>query len=133
MNRFFCFIFLLIFFLSGCWNGQVYNRVKLYELGRKVDSKLSFVNKESSDFGTRGLSCLSYGRYCQEVFALRHKGIPFIFVKYEDEERALRAAEVIDAYVTRNWLLDWVTGEPVLEKFVKKAWGAKRAGSVKSF
>ena len=46
---------------------------------------------------------------------------------YDDQKDALKAAKRIKGYVSRNWVLDEVRGEPVLERFVVKYLKAKKA------
>jgi hypothetical protein len=53
------------------------------------------------------------------------------FLYYENKTDALIAAKRIKGYVSRNWVLDDVSGEPVLEKFSKKFLGATLASEIK--
>ena len=124
----FFIIFLMGILLSGCWYEKTYSKEDLYKIGKKKDSQLNFTKRD--DIVESILSCHSYGRYCQSVFSLSYRGVSFICVEYGDAQRALEVAEIINAYVVRNWLLDHVTGEPILERFVQGAWGAKKVKSL---
>lgn len=47
-------------------------------------------------------------------------------IQFEKAEQACKAAKIVSQYYAKNWLFDQVNNEPVLESFVKEAFGAKK-------
>ncbi|MCY4644016.1 MAG: hypothetical protein OXB88_05305 [Bacteriovoracales bacterium] len=111
--------------LVGCLGQTHYSKGDLYELGKGDDPKLEII---VADKVGEGPHCRDYGQGCRGAFMVKHRGLTFICVQYEGPKEALRFARFIDAYVVRNWLLDDVAGEPVLEEFVERAFKARRPG-----
>lgn len=96
----------------------------MYKLGKKIDPKLELVLPKDIDSGVK---CSQYGTGCLGGVEVKHRDISMIFVEYENSKQSLDFAKTIGAYHIRNWLIDDVQGEPVLEEFVKKAFQAKLA------
>ena len=116
---------LLLYFLSGCGEKR-YTRLELLAEGLKSDSRLEILPPKEMGAWAR---CLDYGEGCQETMTMSHRGITFICVRYEKSKQAIRFGQSIDGLIVRNWLLDDVTGEPILEEFARRAWMAKKARS----
>ena len=74
--------------------------------------------------------CQDYGEGCKGVFVIKHRNVSMICVEYQSPEQAIRFGQSIDAYIVKNWILDDVSGEPVLEEFVQKALQGKKARSL---
>jgi len=53
--------------------------------------------------------------------------IELLVIQYNTPKSACLAAKVIGQWYARNWLLDDVTNEPVLESYVTKVFSAKKA------
>tara|TARA_A100001015_G_C14807302_1_gene639410 strand:- start:241 stop:588 length:348 start_codon:yes stop_codon:yes gene_type:complete len=73
------------------------------------------------------IKCRKYGPGCLTGITFLVRGVAMIFVRFDTEKNARRAAIKINAYYSRNWLFDDVLGEPILEDFVIRAFGAIRA------
>jgi hypothetical protein len=66
------------------------------------------------------VSCLSYPEGCLSAHIFQLQKLDFIALEYDSHSNAERAAKRINGYVVENWVFDDVTGEPVLEKILKK-------------
>ena len=55
------------------------------------------------------------------------KKIELLVLQYVTPRQACEAAKTINQWYARNWLLDDVTNEPVLESYVQKVFSAKKA------
>lgn len=115
-------VILTLVFAFACSNDEIYTRENLYNMGTKVDPNLKIVLPKDL---ASGVKCSNYGEGCIRGFEVQHRELSMIFVEYEKPEQAQKFAETVNAYVTRNWLIDDVYGEPVLEDFVKKALKAR--------
>ena len=109
--------------LVSCGNDMHYTRRQFYQLGRAHDPNFSVVVDEEMRDWAR---CFDYGQGCVETFTAIYQGVSFVCVQYERAEQAQYSARALNAYLVKNWLLDQVRGEPTLEQFVIKAWGATR-------
>ena len=114
----------LLTLLLGCGENLRYNKFELYQLGQHHDPELKIMLPESIK---KGLDCQHYGAGCLGVFKIKHREVAMICVEYQKADQALAFGQTIDSYVVKNWLFDQVTGEPILEKFVHKAFAAQRA------
>ncbi|MFN8370740.1 MAG: hypothetical protein U0T83_08985 [Bacteriovoracaceae bacterium] len=72
------------------------------------------------------VSCEDYGPECLLAIKLKVKDLNFDVIQFESLDVALRHAKKIDGYYYMNFVFDEVTGEPVLEKYIKEAFGAVR-------
>ncbi len=116
------FIITLFLILLGCSEENIYTKEELYKMGIKVDPNLKIVLPKDI---ASGVKCTSYGEGCLRGFEVQHLELSMLFVEFESHEQAKAFAKTINGYVAKNWLIDDVYGEPVLEDFVKKAFGAK--------
>lgn len=93
----------------------------MFKRAKKADPKAKILlPKTMGD----GIKCEDYGVGCIAGHTVLIKGLEMIAVEFEKPEQAKLAAVVVDGYYFKNWLLDDVNGEPVLEKFVKKTYDA---------
>ena len=116
----------LLWLLWSCGESSRYSRRELFQLGRKYDPRLEILRpKKMGDW----IRCFDYGRGCVNTLIMEYRGVTFICVRYEEAAQAIRFGRSIDAYIVKNWLLDDVSGEPVLEEFVQRAWRGKKAKS----
>ena len=53
--------------------------------------------------------------------------VELLVLQYETPRQACLAAKEVNQWYARNWLLDDVTNEPVLESYVAKIFSAKKA------
>jgi hypothetical protein len=53
--------------------------------------------------------------------------VELLVIQYKTPKQACLAAKAIGQWYARNWLLDDVTNEPVLESYVAKIFDAKKA------
>lgn len=123
MKNLFLLIPLLIFLFS-CTK-EIYSPENLFDLLRKGDPDLTAVTAEA--FGTNIVSCDEYKPSCKNVFIVKIKELEVIFLQYDNSEDAFKSANYMDGFVVRNWAIDEVSGEPVLEAFMMKYLGARKA------
>ena len=79
-----------------------------------------------------GVKCTNYAKGCISGHEIKVRKVIMIAVEYEKEEQACADALRLDQYCKFNWLFDDVHGEPVLEDFVVKAFGAVRPSQHKT-
>jgi peptide deformylase len=108
---------------ASCTKELKYTKEELYRIATKADPSVSFVLPKSI---TEGISCADYGEGCLSGHTVSVKNLELIAVEYMTEEQAKFAAIKYRGYYVRNWLLDDVTGEPILEKFVSEKLQAKK-------
>lgn len=100
-----------------------FSKVDIITLTKKIDENSKLIIPKDMESGVK---CSDYGDACRGGYKARVLNLEMIFVEFDSAEAADAMAIKIDAYTARNWLFDDVTGEPVLERFVVKAFDAKR-------
>ena len=108
---------------ASCTKEVRYNREELYKMAKKADPTLSFVLPRTMQ---EGVNCADYPAGCIAGHTVKVQGLEMIVVEFVDEDHAIVAAKKLRGYYLRNWLLDDVTGEPKLEKFVVEKLEAKK-------
>lgn len=112
-------------FLTSCSEKEpVWGPVDLYKLAQEEDPKSSAVLTDLAD--TEANLCLKfkYGDGCQKVIRATILGLEVIFVEFMNTEQAKNEARRIGQMYTRNWVIDDVSGEPALERFMVKVYEA---------
>lgn len=109
--------------VAACSKKLRYSKEELYSKAKDADPEVSLILPKSI---SEGVSCADYGAGCLAGHIVRVKNLDLIAVEFMTEEEAIYAAKKYRGYYVRNWLLDDVTGEPVLEKFVVEALEAKK-------
>ena len=105
--------------------GPTYSRGEMMEMATKGDPNISVVAPKSISHAT--VQCSDYTPRCRYGYRIIVKNLEMAVLFYEKPSDALKAAKRIRGYTARNWVLDDVRGEPVLERFVKKYLNAKEA------
>ncbi len=101
---------------------MVYSEVELMAMAQKEDPGIKLILPKTIN---DGINCKNYPPGCLSGKTAELKKITVVVVQFDSEENAARAAKIINQYYARNWVFDDVTGEPVLEHFVKKVFDAK--------
>jgi hypothetical protein len=119
------FIFILIagIFVAGCTKELKYTKEELYFKALAADASVSFILPKTLEDGIR---CTDYSEGCVSGHTVQVQKLDMIAVEFMTEEQAKYAAKKYRGYYVRNWFLDDVTGEPLLERFVEKSLEAKR-------
>jgi hypothetical protein len=86
----------------------------MLDLARAQDSSVTLVLPRSI---SEGIQCSDYSEGCQSGHMVKVRGLDLIAVEFATEEQAKYAAKKYRGYYLRNWLLDDVAGEPLLEAF----------------
>ncbi|EQC43780.1 hypothetical protein [Bacteriovorax sp. Seq25_V] len=122
----------LFLFMAGCSKEETYTPQDMFFMAYNFDNSIEEVRIAASD-PSKSVKCSSYGEGCIEGSPKRFKVrlVEMIVAQYHTKKGACLAALKIDQYYVRNWLLDDVKGEPVLESFVKEVYDAKNPQSEK--
>lgn len=115
--------FLLSILIASCTKEVKYSKEALLSKALKADPTISFTLPKSI---TEGVNCSDYPEGCLSAHVVRVKNLDMIAVEFMSEDEAKLAAKKVRGYYVRNWLLDDVTGEPVLERFVTEGLEAKK-------
>jgi hypothetical protein len=115
MNFFLMLVFLTSF-VSCKKEEPIYTKEQLYNLAREHDSNMSFILPKSMQ---DGIKCESYTEGCQSGHIVKIRGVELIAVEFLTHQQAKEAANKYRGYHLRNWMFDDVTGEPLLEDFMK--------------
>jgi hypothetical protein len=117
------YLFVAILFSTlSCNKEEIYSKETLLKRAQTADSSVTVVLPRSM---TDGVHCSDYPEGCLSAHIVRVKGLDMIAVEYPTNKEAVYAAKKVRGYYVRNWLLDDVKGEPVLEKFVSEKLEAK--------
>lgn len=118
---------LLFFILVGCFSNEdpTYSRQEIMSMALKGDPDLSVVAPKSIAHAV--VDCSDYTPACRYGYKVVVKNLEMGVLFYEKSSDALEVAKRIKGYTARNWVLDDVRGEPVLERFVVKYLDAKPA------
>jgi len=93
------------------------------DMAQKVDPTATEILDEKLNLQNK---CIDYGRNCVRGFGAKIRGLEMVFIEFESESDARQEAIRIDGYYKYNWVMDDITGEPMLERFVVKVYGATR-------
>jgi len=119
-------IYLFILFLNifSCQKNEKIDRFKFFQIAKDQDPEIEqLLPKDMAS----GINCQNYGEGCLGGFTAKVKGLDFIYLEFDSETLAKKEAKRINGYYRGNWVFDDVTGEPVLERFVKNVYHAERA------
>ena len=108
---------------ASCTKKVKYSKEALLAKARAVDPTISVVLPKSM---AAGVTCAEYSEGCLSAHIVRVKKLDLIAVEFMSEGEAILAAKKFRGYYTHNWMLDDVTGEPMLEKFVTEHLEAKK-------
>ena len=123
-------LLLLLFHFVGCDERPAnVDQLELLELARNAESDISLVVPKSID--QKLVHCDLYVPQCLSGYKVKVKGIEVTALMYDKFEDAYKAARRVNGYWFKNWAFDDVKGEPVLERFVQKAFDAKLARKIK--
>lgn len=120
MTRFFLFVILIV--NLSCNKEEVYSKEALLKLAQVADPSVTLILPRSM---TDGVQCTDYPEGCLSAHIVRVKQLDLIAVEFLSQKDAIYAAKKVRGYYLRNWLLDDVKGEPLLEKFVTEKLKAK--------
>ena len=118
---------LLLFILTSCFSDEKpnFSNQEFRAMAEQADPGFRIITPKSISESL--VNCNEYKPACRYGFRVVIKNIEMVALYYEDQKNALAAAKRIREYVSRNWVLDEVRGEPVLEKFCTEHLEAKKA------
>ena len=123
-------VILLIIILSCTKKENKISKEELLSMGEKVSSDISLV--VPTGIATKLVDCSLYRPKCLVGYRVKVKLLEFNALMYGTKADALLSAQTFEGYYSHNWSFDYVVGEPILERFVQKAFGAKRVTSESS-
>lgn len=123
MKTFLFSLFSLSILSASCTKEVKYSKEALLALAQKADPTVTAVLPKTM---ATGISCSDYSTGCLSAHIVRVKGLELIAVEYMSREDAIASAKKFRGYYIRNWMLDDVTGEPILEGFVVKELKAQK-------
>lgn len=110
--------------LSCNEDDKTFSKDDILSMGAKVDEKFKFV--VPARIGTVLVNCNEYRPKCLIGYKAKAMLIEFNALFYDNSKDAQMSAKTFDGYQSSNWAFDYVAGEPVLERFVQKAFNAKK-------
>lgn len=116
-------LILLSILTASCTKEVKYTKEALLAKAQEGDPSVTVILPRSI---TEGVQCTDYTEGCISAHIVKIKNLEMIAVEFNSEKEAVLAAKKFRGYYIRNWLLDDVTGEPVLEKFVVEKLEAKK-------
>lgn len=108
---------------ASCTKEVKYSKEALLAKAQEADPSVTVILPNSL---TEGVTCSEYSEGCLSAHIVRVKGLDLIAVEFNTQDQAIYAAKKFRGYYVRNWLLDDVSGEPVLEDFATKNLEAKK-------
>ncbi len=122
MKRFILIFFVVMAQSCSCNREVTLSSAEMLKMVKQGDPEVIVVLPSSEKEVIR---CSHYRPVCKRAYTAKIKDLSAIFLEYNSEKEAKSAAILIKAYYVKNWVLDDVTGEPILERFVKKYLKAK--------
>lgn len=109
--------------LVSCTKEVKYSKEELYSLAKAADGSTTFILPKSIN---EGAHCSDYPEGCLSAHIVQVQSLDFIAVEFMTETQAIYAAKKMRGFYIRNWILDDVSGEPVLEHFASELLKAKK-------
>lgn len=117
------YLILLSILSASCTKELKYTKEDLYLMAVKAEPTTQLILPKSM---TEGVSCADYTSGCLSAHIVRVKNLDMIAVEFMTTDEAIFAAKKFRGLYTRNWLLDDVVGEPILETFAADVLKAKK-------
>ena len=118
---------IFIILLTSCTGEPSrYSPTAMWFIGYEFDKTIEQVPIPQHEVHRRIL-CTSYGAGCVSGSGKRIlvRKVEMVVVEFKNEKFARAEALRLNGYYVKNWFFDDVTGEPVLESFVRQAYKAK--------
>ncbi|MCK5884593.1 MAG: hypothetical protein KAG61_12955 [Bacteriovoracaceae bacterium] len=126
--RLFSLLFITLFLFSCSSKVENWTKLDIYKKAIVVEPTLDFILPKDL---ASGIQCRDYPPGCLRGMQAKLRRVLITAVEFKNEEAAKKAAFHINQFYARNWVFDDVTGEPVLESFVRQAFGAIRPTEAK--
>ena len=123
------FLFLVSFSLifSGCEEKEkTWSAADLWLMGIAEEKSLEQVPIPQHEEHRR-IVCKNYGPGCVAGSGkrIKFKGVEFIVLMFQSTKQAKAEAYRLNQFYSRNWLFDEVTGEPIVESFLRRVYDVK--------
>jgi hypothetical protein len=117
---------ILLVLFSGCdKTPEIWDNLTVLKMAKEEEPSLVVMVPPSLDKPL--IYCDTYTPPCKAGYKIVIKGMVMIPLEYKTVREAYDAARRINGYWVRNWAFDDTNGEPILERFVIKVFGAKKA------
>lgn len=119
-------LLVILLILVGCTKGEPnYSPIEFKQMAEAGDPDMEIMVPKG--LSEQLVDCSEYTPPCRYGLIVIVKKVKMRALFYNEQKAAIKAAKRIRGYVARNWVLDDVTGEPVLERFVVKHLNARKA------
>ncbi|HXH31028.1 MAG TPA: hypothetical protein VNJ01_09470 [Bacteriovoracaceae bacterium] len=108
---------------AACTKELKYSKEELLAKAVAADPTATVILPRSME---EGVSCDAYTAGCLSAHTVKVKELDLIAVEYATQDQAIAGAKKFRGYYTRNWLLDDVAGEPILERFATEILKAEK-------
>lgn len=124
---------ILLSLLYGCSCSEEvleYTPTDMWSMAKAVEADIALVQVPNNE-PHRRILCAHYAKWSDGCVAgsgkrIKVRRVELLVIQFESTEQAAKVAKGINQWYARNWVLDDVSNEPVLEDFVVKAFNAKR-------
>lgn len=121
---------ILLLLLTSCNDEPpIWDNFTVLDMAKEVEPDLRVMVPESFDKPV--VDCKLYKPVCKAGYKIKMRGMMIMPLEYNNYKDAYDCAKRINGYWVKNWVFDDVIGEPILERFVEKTFGAKKAREVK--
>lgn len=120
------FLGILSILSASCTKEVRYTKEEILALAQEADPSVKVIMSRVNEKDVVTCSNADYPEGCQNVYVVAVKDLELLAVEFLTKEQAIYAAKKVRGYYLHNWLLDDVTGEPILEKFVEKELKAQK-------
>lgn len=123
------FLLALLFILTSCDDTPSnWDNFTVLDMAKEVEPNLRVMVPESFDKPV--VDCKLYKPACKAGYKIKLRGMMIMPLEYTNYKDAYDCARRINAYWVKNWVFDDIIGEPILERFIEKTYGAKKAREV---
>lgn len=122
------FCSLIAVVITGCsGESDTISKMDLFMMARETYPDVELILPKDMNSGVK---CSEYGDGCVSGKFIKIHRLVFPAVEFETSEAACKSAFNIDQYCYKNWVFDDVVGEPILERYIKKTFKAKRPAKI---
>lgn len=118
------FILILFSFVSCFESEKLLSKEELEVLGKRESRDFEYMIP--TGITTKLVDCNLYRPKCTIGYRIKVKLLEFNALYYENQKDAILSAKTFDGYYSFNWAFDYVRGEPILERYVVRAFQAKK-------
>lgn len=111
---------------ASCTKEVRYTREEILALAQNADPSVKVITQRLNEKDLITCSNSDYSEGCLNIYIVSVKELEMLAVEFPSQELAIKAAKKVKGYYLHNWVLDDVSGEPILEKFVEQELKAQK-------